>query len=145
MSWTHALRQIVINCYKYHGREDLLPAFSEDSAEETSRPAKVIKTETEQEQLSAPEPAEDSPSQQQQQSALQQQQQQQSASVQQLVQSAAQNSATAQYTPTVVQTISNPDGTVSIIQVRSINGLINLLFGLFDPQFFFHILCFVMS
>lgn len=30
MSWTHALRQIVINCYKYHGREDLLPAFSDD-------------------------------------------------------------------------------------------------------------------
>lgn len=30
MSWTHALRQIVINCYKYHGREDLLPAFTED-------------------------------------------------------------------------------------------------------------------
>ncbi|XP_072938945.1 DNA-binding protein Ewg isoform X15 [Epargyreus clarus] len=30
MSWTHALRQIVINCYKYHGREDLLPAFTDD-------------------------------------------------------------------------------------------------------------------
>lgn len=24
------MRQIVINCYKYHGREDLLPAFNED-------------------------------------------------------------------------------------------------------------------
>ena len=32
VSWTHALRQIVINCYKYHGREDLLPVFSEDEA-----------------------------------------------------------------------------------------------------------------
>ncbi|XP_022914786.1 DNA-binding protein Ewg isoform X2 [Onthophagus taurus] len=30
ISWTHALRQIVINCYKYHGREDLLPAFTEE-------------------------------------------------------------------------------------------------------------------
>ncbi|XP_050096067.1 DNA-binding protein Ewg isoform X5 [Anopheles aquasalis] len=30
ISWTHALRKIVINCYKYHGREDLLPAFSEE-------------------------------------------------------------------------------------------------------------------
>ncbi|KAG6441903.1 hypothetical protein O3G_MSEX002017 [Manduca sexta] len=30
MSWTHALRQIVVNCYKYHGREDLLPAFTEE-------------------------------------------------------------------------------------------------------------------
>lgn len=36
VSWTHALRQIVINCYKYHGREDLLPAFSnEDDKEKT--------------------------------------------------------------------------------------------------------------
>lgn len=30
VSWTNALRQIVKNCYKYHGREDLLPAFHED-------------------------------------------------------------------------------------------------------------------
>lgn len=36
VSWTHALRQIVINCYKYHGREDLLPAFTnEDDKEKT--------------------------------------------------------------------------------------------------------------
>jgi hypothetical protein len=24
------LRQIVINCYKYHGREDLIPVFNEE-------------------------------------------------------------------------------------------------------------------
>lgn len=30
ISWTRALRQIVINCYKYHGREDLLPTFNEE-------------------------------------------------------------------------------------------------------------------
>lgn len=36
VSWTHALRQIVINCYKYHGREDLLPAFSEEEDKSTS-------------------------------------------------------------------------------------------------------------
>merc|ERR1719410_728629 len=30
LSWTHALRDIVINCYKYHGREDLLPKFIEE-------------------------------------------------------------------------------------------------------------------
>ncbi|XP_011187566.1 DNA-binding protein Ewg isoform X11 [Zeugodacus cucurbitae] len=30
ISWTHALRKIVINCYKYHGREDLLPTFADD-------------------------------------------------------------------------------------------------------------------
>lgn len=30
ISWTHALRQIVSNCYEYHGRQDLLPSSSED-------------------------------------------------------------------------------------------------------------------
>ncbi|CAH2050905.1 unnamed protein product, partial [Iphiclides podalirius] len=38
MSWTHALRQIVINCYKYHGREDLLPAFSEEDDKPQTQP-----------------------------------------------------------------------------------------------------------
>ncbi|KAI7692713.1 DNA-binding protein P3A2 [Sarcoptes scabiei] len=36
VSWTHALRQIVINCYKFHGREDLLPAFSEEDEKTNS-------------------------------------------------------------------------------------------------------------
>lgn len=35
ISWTHALREIVTNCYKYHGRDDLLPKFLEE--EETKR------------------------------------------------------------------------------------------------------------
>lgn len=39
VSWTHALRQIVINCYKHHGREDLLPAFTEDDAEKELKDA----------------------------------------------------------------------------------------------------------
>lgn len=69
ISWTHALRQIVINCYKYHGREDLLPAFSEEEDKST---------------------------------------------------------VTAQYAPAVLQTISNPDGTVSIIQVDPNNPIITL-------------------
>ena len=30
LSWTHALRDIVTNCYKFHGREDLLPRFTEE-------------------------------------------------------------------------------------------------------------------
>merc|ERR1719336_3138077 len=30
ISWTHALREIVINCYKFHGRDDLLPKFTEE-------------------------------------------------------------------------------------------------------------------
>ncbi|XP_054751057.1 DNA-binding protein P3A2 [Lytechinus pictus] len=34
VSWTHALRTIVINCYKHHGRDDLLPEFVEDKCKE---------------------------------------------------------------------------------------------------------------
>ncbi|XP_067001686.1 DNA-binding protein Ewg isoform X5 [Anabrus simplex] len=77
ISWTHALRQIVINCYKYHGREDLLPAFSEEDEK-----ANTTATGT--------------------------------------------TTVSAQYAPTVLQTISNPDGTVSVIQVDPNNPIITL-------------------
>lgn len=30
ISWTHALRQIVSNCYEFHGRQDLLPTSTDD-------------------------------------------------------------------------------------------------------------------
>ncbi|XP_055614424.1 DNA-binding protein Ewg isoform X4 [Uranotaenia lowii] len=73
ISWTHALRKIVINCYKYHGREDLLPAFSEEDEK-----ANAIAT------------------------------------------------ANSNYTHTVLQTIQNADGTVSIIQVDPNNPIITL-------------------
>lgn len=43
VSWTHALRQIVINCYKYHGREDLLPVFSGDPTNEAEDQKPTIK------------------------------------------------------------------------------------------------------
>lgn len=36
ISWTHALQQIVINCYKFHGREDLLPGFSDEEMEKAA-------------------------------------------------------------------------------------------------------------
>ncbi|XP_053621494.1 DNA-binding protein P3A2 isoform X4 [Plodia interpunctella] len=72
MSWTHALRQIVINCYKYHGREDLLPAFTEDD----DKPPQTV--------------------------------------------------SMSQYAPAVLQTITNPDGTVSLIQVDPNNPIITL-------------------
>jgi len=43
ISWTHALREIVTNCYKYHGREDLLPRFDEeDEAKRTNQPMKRV-------------------------------------------------------------------------------------------------------
>ncbi|XP_026463233.1 DNA-binding protein P3A2 isoform X2 [Ctenocephalides felis] len=71
ISWTHALRQIVINCYKFHGREDLLPAFCEED-----------------EKANATATANSSVS-----------------------------SNISQYAPAVLQTITNPDGTVSIIQM----------------------------
>lgn len=71
VSWTQALRTIVKNCYKQHGREDLLYAFED--------------------QLVTP----------------------------QHVAAATHSIAHLVPSQTVVQTISNPDGTVSLIQVSS--------------------------
>nr|KAG5706005.1 hypothetical protein BaRGS_028114 [Batillaria attramentaria] len=62
VSWTEALRTIVKNCYKHHGREDLLHVFSDEAG------------------VSAP-------------------------------------NAGSHFPGTVVQTINNPDGTVSIIHI----------------------------
>lgn len=62
VSWTEALRTIVKNCYKHHGREDLLHVFS-DEMTITSTPQ------------------------------------------------------TMHFSGTVVQTINNPDGTVSVIHI----------------------------
>lgn len=101
ISWTHALRQIVINCYKFHGREDLLPAFSE----EDDKSNVLI-------QQSTPHSSSHtSHSSSQGQSGQSQQQQQ---------------TMTAQYPTAVLQTITNPDGTVSIIQVDPSNPIITL-------------------
>ncbi|CAH1393780.1 unnamed protein product [Nezara viridula] len=98
ISWTHALRQIVINCYKYHGREDLLPAFSEEEEEKCPSPVGVLKFHSS--QKSSIHSPNHSPLQSHQ--------------------------ITAQYAPAVLQTISNPDGTVSIIQVDPNNPIITL-------------------
>lgn len=72
VSWTQALRTIVKNCYKQHGREDLLYAFEDQ----------VTTTTTTQHHLTT-----------------------------------AQSIAHLVPSQTVVQTINNPDGTVSLIQV----------------------------
>ncbi|XP_077356397.1 nuclear respiratory factor 1 isoform X1 [Festucalex cinctus] len=74
VSWTQALRTIVKNCYKQHGREDLLYAFEEQQITTTVA--------TTQHHLAA-----------------------------------AQSIAHLVPSQTVVQTINNPDGTVSLIQV----------------------------
>ncbi|XP_051889685.1 nuclear respiratory factor 1 isoform X5 [Pristis pectinata] len=64
VSWTQALRTIVKNCYKQHGREDLLYAFEDQQTQPQTHIAHLVPSQT------------------------------------------------------VVQTISNPDGTVSLIQVE---------------------------
>ncbi|XP_071554565.1 DNA-binding protein Ewg isoform X6 [Temnothorax nylanderi] len=99
ISWTHALRQIVINCYKYHGREDLLPAFSEDDDK-----SNVLI------QQATPHSSSHPSSSQGQNGGGQSQQQQ----------------TMTQYPTTVLQTITNPDGTVSIIQVDPNTPIITL-------------------
>ncbi|KAM4712074.1 nuclear respiratory factor 1 isoform 1-T1 [Anableps anableps] len=73
VSWTQALRTIVKNCYKQHGREDLLYAF-EDQQVTTATAAQHHLT-------------------------------------------TAQGIAHLVPSQTVVQTVNNPDGTVSLIQV----------------------------
>lgn len=65
VSWTEALRTIVKNCYKHHGREDLLHVFNDDGTSQAQ----------------------------------------------------AQNHTASHYQGTMVQTINNPDGTVSIIHI----------------------------
>nr|CAH7726369.1 unnamed protein product [Callosobruchus chinensis] len=77
ISWTHALRQIVINCYKFHGREDLLPAFTEEDEKANAA-------------------------------------------------ATANANMSTQYGPTVLHTITNPDGTMSIVQVDPNNPIITL-------------------
>ncbi|CAG9581944.1 unnamed protein product [Danaus chrysippus] len=72
MSWTHALRQIVINCYKYHGRRCSALTFTEDDDDKQ-----------------APQ-------------------------------------TMSQYAPAMLQTITNPDGTVSLIQVDPNSPIITL-------------------
>ncbi|XP_023317733.1 DNA-binding protein Ewg isoform X2 [Trichogramma pretiosum] len=89
ISWTHALRQIVINCYKYHGREDLLPAFSEEDDK-----SNIVL-------------------------------QQASVSTEQSTGSQGSQQTMTQY-PTVLQTITNSDGSVSLIQVDPTNPIITL-------------------
>ncbi|XP_018394359.1 PREDICTED: DNA-binding protein P3A2 isoform X2 [Cyphomyrmex costatus] len=133
ISWTHALRQIVINCYKYHGREDLLPAFSEDDDKSNTL-------------LQQATPHSSShPSSSQTQNGGQSQQQQTvgvvrlnsadsskgNSSPAQIIAAsptalATATQMTAQYPTTVLQTITNPDGTVSIIQVDPSTPIITL-------------------
>ncbi|CAK1602496.1 unnamed protein product [Parnassius mnemosyne] len=118
MSWTHALRQIVINCYKYHGREDLLPAFTEDDDKPQTQP------------ISACMPNASSNSSSGSSSGNARSSQQTSAVLTSsqvcIDQMTLADVDMSQYAPAVLQTITNPDGTVSLIQVDPNNSIITL-------------------
>ncbi|XP_064215479.1 DNA-binding protein Ewg isoform X2 [Tribolium castaneum] len=135
ISWTHALRQIVINCYKFHGREDLLPAFTEEDEKanatatanaNVSTSVGVLKMHssgivpTHKIQIQAngsPQIIAASPD------GLS------GSSAQVCLDPAGYSSdvdITTQYAPTVLHTITNPDGTVSIVQVDPNNPIITL-------------------
>lgn len=154
VSWTTTLREIVTNCYKYHGREDLLPIFDEDeeaAANETSSGGRQLEdgTKLSSSQNNSIEDRHSTTScggvlrsqrplgsastrlrSQQQQQHHQQQQQQQHIMSQT---SSGAYYTTAQQQPYVtansasgqfMQTIQNPDGSVSLIQVDPANAQI---------------------
>ncbi|XP_050710544.1 DNA-binding protein Ewg-like isoform X3 [Eriocheir sinensis] len=99
VSWTTALRQIVINCYKFHGRDDLLPVFNEE--EDKSQVAEHMTTDVAPTKRNFP--------------------------TFQLNLNPQINAQTnSVYSGQMVQTISNPDGTVSIVQVDPSNPVIQL-------------------
>ncbi|XP_075155061.1 DNA-binding protein Ewg isoform X3 [Haematobia irritans] len=107
ISWTHALRKIVINCYKYHGREDLLPTF----ADEDDKVSQLISHEEEDDDEEViVQPVHNN-----------------TATTIQTVTATPTNNAASNYTTqTVLSTIQNADGTVSLIQVDPNNPIITL-------------------
>ncbi|KRT84457.1 hypothetical protein AMK59_293 [Oryctes borbonicus] len=135
ISWTHALRQIVINCYKYHGREDLLPAFTEEDEKANAaatasanvgssvgvlkmHSSNMVPTHKIQIQANgSPQIIATSPD------VIS------GSSAQVCLDPAGYSSdvdITTQYAPTVLHTITNPDGSVSIVQVDPNNPIITL-------------------
>ncbi|CAG9581946.1 unnamed protein product [Danaus chrysippus] len=105
MSWTHALRQIVINCYKYHGRRCSALTFTEDDddkqAPQTSSSCASGSTSRSQPAVLAS----------------------QQVCIDQMTLADVDMS---QYAPAMLQTITNPDGTVSLIQVDPNSPIITL-------------------
>ncbi|KAG9508848.1 hypothetical protein GZH46_02645 [Fragariocoptes setiger] len=105
ISWTHTLRQIVINCYRYHEREDLLPTFldsenakqQQDNKFSTAAPKQILHPSLITSNRST----------------LSNNQNKQPATM-----------FSAPYASNFVQTINNSDGTVSLIQVDPTNAQI---------------------
>ncbi|XP_063375519.1 DNA-binding protein Ewg [Cydia amplana] len=112
MSWTHALRQIVINCYKYHGREDLLPAFTEDDDQKPTQPISACMPSASS-NSSRGSPGRSAPA------VLASQQ----VCIDQMTLTDVDMS---QYAPAVLQTITNPDGSVSLVQIDPSHPIITL-------------------
>ncbi|XP_047985664.1 DNA-binding protein Ewg isoform X2 [Leguminivora glycinivorella] len=112
MSWTHALRQIVINCYKYHGREDLLPAFTEDDDQKPTQPISACMPSASS-NSSRGSPGRSGPA------VLSSQQ----VCIDQMTLTDVDMS---QYAPAVLQTITNPDGSVSLVQIDPSHPIITL-------------------
>uniref|UniRef100_A0A1I8MQV0 Nuclear respiratory factor 1 NLS/DNA-binding dimerisation domain-containing protein n=1 Tax=Musca domestica TaxID=7370 RepID=A0A1I8MQV0_MUSDO len=110
ISWTHALRKIVINCYKYHGREDLLPTF----ADEDDKVSQLISHEEEDEEEEViVQPVNNNNN--------------TTTTIQTVTNAPTNNTTTTNYTTqTVLSTIQNADGTVSLIQVDPNNPIITL-------------------
>ncbi|XP_017852679.1 DNA-binding protein Ewg isoform X4 [Drosophila busckii] len=110
ISWTHALRKIVINCYKYHGREDLLPTFADEDDKVNALISQSGDEDEEMEQLVSNTPT------------IQAVQNVTPATV---TVSSSSSSANSQYTTQTVLS-QNADGTVSLIQVDPNNPIITL-------------------
>ncbi|XP_073831206.1 DNA-binding protein Ewg isoform X5 [Musca autumnalis] len=110
ISWTHALRKIVINCYKYHGREDLLPTF----ADEDDKVSQLISHEEEEEEEEViVQPVNNNNN--------------TTTTIQTVTNAPTNHATTTNYTTqTVLSTIQNADGTVSLIQVDPNNPIITL-------------------
>ncbi|XP_055840768.1 DNA-binding protein Ewg isoform X2 [Episyrphus balteatus] len=147
ISWTHALRKIVINCYKYHGREDLLPTF----ADEDDKVTQIVRQHTSDQGTSTVSTVTSSNNNQigvlkinnngtiiqNTQSVVQSnnnQSNQGATKIEIHTNTGNSNSSSAhqttiggtQYTQTVLSTIQNADGTVSLIQVDPNNPIITL-------------------
>ncbi|KAF2364949.1 Nuclear respiratory factor 1 NLS/DNA-binding dimerization domain [Trinorchestia longiramus] len=111
ISWTTALRQVVINCYKYHGRDDLLPAFieEEDKGQGMSNDNTVISINNSMGGTITAATVQGGMS-----------------NLCSVSGANSSDSGAALFSGPLVQTVSNHDGTVSIIQVDPNNPVIHL-------------------
>ncbi|XP_015787875.1 DNA-binding protein P3A2 isoform X1 [Tetranychus urticae] len=115
VSWTHALRQIVINCYKYHNREDMLPIFSEDDDKKQDTSKEKVKSRTHTSISVTAVPAVPGSSNVNNIPTLTADSATDTLAV--AAQSVNMQYQQVHYAPTMVQAINNPDGTVSLIQM----------------------------